>query len=257
MHRSRPALVLAVLFSALSIIPTRAQSNTGVNPPCTPPPNSASSIVCFGSTPCPPGYVDPVGSRRESTAGIGGLSAMQNPNQQRWICLQESPTVSPNESSAPAAQTSATPLAAAPATATPAAAATSPAQIIASGAGTPPPVVTTAANPPASTTVAIADNPTAGFLLTDPTGLTLYTRSTDPPNGSSCTDACAIIWLPLQAGSGPLTPPSGAPGPLATITRDDGTKQVAYNGAALYTFTGDLQPGDVNGAIGGFQPATP
>jgi predicted lipoprotein with Yx(FWY)xxD motif len=35
---------------------------------------------------------------------------------------------------------------------------------------------------------------------------------------------------------------------LSTITRDDGTTQVTYNGWPLYTFSGDTAPGDTNGA---------
>jgi predicted lipoprotein with Yx(FWY)xxD motif len=31
------------------------------------------------------------------------------------------------------------------------------------------------------------------------------------------------------------------------MTRDDGSLQVTYNGYPLYTYTGDINPGDANG----------
>ncbi len=39
----------------------------------------------------------------------------------------------------------------------------------------------------------------------------------------------------------------GAPGKFSLVTRDDGTKQVAYNGSPLYRYTPDKAPGDTNG----------
>jgi predicted lipoprotein with Yx(FWY)xxD motif len=36
-------------------------------------------------------------------------------------------------------------------------------------------------------------------------------------------------------------------GTLTTITRSDGSKQAAYNGHPLYTYTGDTAPGQSTG----------
>jgi predicted lipoprotein with Yx(FWY)xxD motif len=45
---------------------------------------------------------------------------------------------------------------------------------------------------------------------------------------------------------------SGAAGALALVTRDDGTKQVSYNGQPLYYYTPDKAAGDTTGqGVGG------
>jgi predicted lipoprotein with Yx(FWY)xxD motif len=45
----------------------------------------------------------------------------------------------------------------------------------------------------------------------------------------------------VQAGSGALT------APYSSITREDGSKQLAYKGKPLYTFVKDKKPGDKAG----------
>ncbi len=92
-----------------------------------------------------------------------------------------------------------------------------------------------------------------GQVLVDGTKMTLYVRATDTAGGgkSTCTGACATNWPPLKVTSVPAKP-TGASGTLATITRDDGTMQLTYNGMPLYGFSGDKAPGDTNGnGIGG------
>jgi predicted lipoprotein with Yx(FWY)xxD motif len=39
----------------------------------------------------------------------------------------------------------------------------------------------------------------------------------------------------------------GVSGDVATIERDDGTRQVTLDGLPLYTYVGDADPGDVTG----------
>ena len=46
-------------------------------------------------------------------------------------------------------------------------------------------------------------------------------------------------------------------GTLATITRDDGSLQVTYNGLPLYFFQGDKAPGDLNGVYENWMTVTP
>jgi predicted lipoprotein with Yx(FWY)xxD motif len=41
---------------------------------------------------------------------------------------------------------------------------------------------------------------------------------------------------------------SAAAGKLSIVTRDDGSKQLAYNGMPLYYFAADKAAGDTNGS---------
>lgn len=96
--------------------------------------------------------------------------------------------------------------------------------------------------------VAVADDPELGQILTDTDGMTLYLFTNDEQGAgtSVCNDDCLANW-PAFISDDPLMLPDGVEGALTQITRDDGTKQVAYNGWPLYYFAGDSAPGDVNG----------
>ncbi len=134
---------------------------------------------------------------------------------------------------------------------------------------TPPPVVPTPAptkapvDLPVSVTIGTATTATIGSVLTSPNGLTLYTLSSDPANGSICTAGCLTAWPPLVvAPGGSVTAPSGVPGTFGTFVRTDtGATQAARDGHALYTFQGDGAPGQTNGegivALGGTWHAAP
>lgn len=80
-------------------------------------------------------------------------------------------------------------------------------------------------------------------MLVDAKGMTVYTFDKDAANSgkSSCTGRCAQNWPPVQAGD---AQPSA---PYSVVMRDDGTKQLAYKGKPLYTFTKDKKPGDKAG----------
>lgn len=101
-------------------------------------------------------------------------------------------------------------------------------------------------------TVQTRHDPKLGTILTDGRGMTLYLYTKDTaPGQSACYDKCADAWPPLVASSTPALA-DGVPGELGTITRTDGTKQVTYNGAPLYYWFKDKQPGDTTGqGIGG------
>ena len=83
---------------------------------------------------------------------------------------------------------------------------------------------------------------TAGQVLADARGMTLYTFDKDMPDKSVCYDRCATLWPPLVAKGG-----TNAPANWSMTTRTDGSKQWAYKGKPLYTFAEDTKPGDVAG----------
>ena len=102
-------------------------------------------------------------------------------------------------------------------------------------------------------TVGLVQSASHGAYLVGPDGLALYIFTQDPEGVSTCTDACAQAWPPLTVAMAetPVAGP-GLSGALATIARDDGTYQVTYDGAPLYYFASDTQPGDTTGhEVGG------
>jgi predicted lipoprotein with Yx(FWY)xxD motif len=73
--------------------------------------------------------------------------------------------------------------------------------------------------------------------------LTLYTFGNDTAGTSNClinadSTGCAKLWPPLFAGGG-----ATAQGDFTIITRNDGLKQWAWRGHALYFFAGGTEPG--------------
>lgn len=98
--------------------------------------------------------------------------------------------------------------------------------------------------------VAARSTPVAGADATtrnDFTGRTLYFFANDTAGTSSCNDACADSWPPLYADLGAVDRDR-----YSLITRDDGFIQWAYDGRALYFYSGDSVAGDVNGdGVGG------
>jgi predicted lipoprotein with Yx(FWY)xxD motif len=94
-----------------------------------------------------------------------------------------------------------------------------------------------------------------GRYLTGKDGLTLYifTKDTKDSDKSVCNGDCATNWPPLVVGAiDEVKADSDATGTLALATRDDGTKQVTYNGMPLYYFITDKAAGDTTGqGVGG------
>lgn len=100
---------------------------------------------------------------------------------------------------------------------------------------------------------------TAGsHVLVTPSGRTLYVFAVDPKGKSKCNGTCAKFWPPLHVAKGttPSSKISGVSGTFGAITRADGTRQLTYNGAPLYTFLEDKKAGQMNGqgivASGGY-----
>ena len=80
----------------------------------------------------------------------------------------------------------------------------------------------------------------AADVLTGKNGMTLYTFAPDSNGKSACSGACLAAWPAARPGDA-----SGAG--FSEITRDDGSKQLAYAGKPLYYFVKDVKAGDRNG----------
>jgi predicted lipoprotein with Yx(FWY)xxD motif len=98
----------------------------------------------------------------------------------------------------------------------------------------------------------------AAHILVNAKGMTIYTFALDTKDKSACYKTCAKYWPPVLVAKG-ITPPAtmtGVPGTFGAASRTDGTQQLTYDGAPLYTFLGDKKPGDLNGqgstASGGY-----
>jgi predicted lipoprotein with Yx(FWY)xxD motif len=79
-------------------------------------------------------------------------------------------------------------------------------------------------------------------VLTSAEGRTLYVSNKDAPGKSNCNGACAAQWPPFVAREGARSNAS-----YTVITRDDGTRQWAYNGQPLYFYAADTAPGNAKG----------
>ena len=97
-------------------------------------------------------------------------------------------------------------------------------------------------------------------LVAGSNGMTVYTFTKDVKDSgkSACSGDCLVKWPALTVAAGE-TPKGGegVTGTLATITRDDGTLQVTYNGLPLYFFQGDSAPGDANGVYTNWEAVKP
>ena len=86
----------------------------------------------------------------------------------------------------------------------------------------------------------------------------IFTKDVKDSGKSACTGGCLDTWPALTVAAG-ATPTGGAgvTGKLGTITRDDGTLQVTYNGLPLYYFKNDKAPGDANGIYENWEAVKP
>ncbi|MFG2137147.1 SCO0930 family lipoprotein [Streptomyces sp. NPDC048650] len=96
--------------------------------------------------------------------------------------------------------------------------------------------------------VAVFNQPELGQILVDGKGRTLYRFNKDSawPMKFGCNDACLDTWKPAKPAD--RSKLAGiAPKLISTVTRPDGTRQLAVDCWPVYWFTGDKQPGDING----------
>jgi len=84
------------------------------------------------------------------------------------------------------------------------------------------------------------------ILAAGPKHLTVYLFEADKGSSSACTGACEKVWPPVT-GSSATASASAKQAHLATITRPDGSKQVAYKGHPLYYYEKDKDAEDAYG----------
>ena len=91
-----------------------------------------------------------------------------------------------------------------------------------------------------------------GKVLADAKGDTLYWYSKDMRNGpSTCTGGCLSAW-PVVAGKPVAAMGIAFAGRLGEVTDAGGTVQATYNGYPIYTYSGDMAPGETAGnGVGG------
>ncbi|HEX5824168.1 MAG TPA: hypothetical protein VFY18_06905 [Candidatus Limnocylindrales bacterium] len=127
----------------------------------------------------------------------------------------------------------------------------------------PPSAEPSAAASPATTGATVEAKPVGSIgtkLVAGSNSMTVYTFTKDVKDSgkSNCSGGCADTWpaLSVPAGGTP-TGGSGVTGKLGTITRDDGSLQVTYNGLPLYFFKNDKAPGDANGVYANWEAVAP
>jgi len=87
----------------------------------------------------------------------------------------------------------------------------------------------------------------AGTVLVDSHGMTVYVFAADSPGHSNCTGSCLAYWPPVVAPATLPTPGSGMTAKIGVLKRSDGTRQLTVNGWPVYTYTGDTSPGSTAG----------
>ncbi|MFF7725197.1 SCO0930 family lipoprotein [Streptomyces sp. NPDC008001] len=96
--------------------------------------------------------------------------------------------------------------------------------------------------------VSVAGNPALGKIVVDGQGRTLYRFNKDSawPMKFACTGTCLDTWKPAKPVDKSAV--KGIPDKLiSTVTRPDGTEQLAVDCWPVYWFTGDKKPGDTAG----------
>jgi len=96
-------------------------------------------------------------------------------------------------------------------------------------------------------TVSTAEHEPYGAHLVDGKGMSLYLFEADKGGMSSCYDACATAWPPLQTTGQPQAIGKVQQSLLGTVARKDGAMQVTYGGWPVYYFIKDKAAGDTKG----------
>ena len=98
---------------------------------------------------------------------------------------------------------------------------------------------------PAQRARIIADESDFGRVLFDANDQAIYVFEVDGPNQSNCTsDDCVKAWPPVLTEENPTAGAGVDAALLGTIRRDDGARQVSYNGRPLYFYEHE-GPGEI------------
>jgi len=87
----------------------------------------------------------------------------------------------------------------------------------------------------------------AGRVLVDPNGKTLYVFAKDTKGNSVCTGQCAAYWPPVPSQDAPKSTSGTMTAKFGSIKRADGSTQLTVNGYPIYTYAGDSKPGQATG----------
>ena len=91
--------------------------------------------------------------------------------------------------------------------------------------------------------------PAVGTVLVTSRGYALYMFEPDLQRQVTCTGLCAATWPPVTISPGARL--VAGPGVRAALLGSDpdpaGGRVVTYNGWPLYTYSGDVQPGEDSG----------
>jgi predicted lipoprotein with Yx(FWY)xxD motif len=100
-----------------------------------------------------------------------------------------------------------------------------------------------------ATDVSVLAQPDLGEILVDGRSRTLYRFNKDSawPMKFGCNDACLDTWKPAKPADRSKLDADIPAKLITTVTRPDGTRQLAVDCWPVYWFTGDKQPGDING----------
>src|SRR4051812_42795099 len=82
----------------------------------------------------------------------------------------------------------------------------------------------------------------AGTVLADKSGNTLYLLTADTSSHLACSGGCLTIWKPVLVTTGTPSAASGVTGTIGVVSRGS-AKQVTVAGHPLYTYAADSGPG--------------
>jgi predicted lipoprotein with Yx(FWY)xxD motif len=109
-----------------------------------------------------------------------------------------------------------------------------------------------ASSVPAAAPVLKTASSTAGQIVVDARGISVYVFAKDVKgSASTCTGTCASNWPPVTTASdSPAV--EGVTGTVGSVPTPGGRKQLTLNGLPLYFFAKDKAPGDTLGeGVGG------